>query len=131
MTLDRLARSFHGSSDRYLHDKPGARRLILFDPAETPFEADPGAQDRERPDDLTERYRLMKVMAGHFGAIRPKRRLPLVLSILHGYTVPEVAAILDISFDAAKKRLHRGRQDLLRRLRKDPYCLKALKEMRR
>jgi len=81
------------------------------------------------PDQEVERYRLLQRLGGHLSKIKEKRRMPLVLSLLHGYTVPEIAAILDVSFDAAKKRLLRGRRDLLGRLKRDPYCREMLKEV--
>ena len=64
-------------------------------------------------------------------AIKASRRYPLVLSVLHGYTVPEIAALLDLSYDAAKKRLQRGRSDLMSRLKRDRSCWQAVKELER
>ncbi|MBW2277193.1 MAG: sigma-70 family RNA polymerase sigma factor [Deltaproteobacteria bacterium] len=84
--------------------------------------------DWETPERALEQRRLLDQLARHFAAIRPKRRLPLVLSVLHGYSVPEIAAIMGISFDAAKKRLQRGRQDLTARLKRDPRCREAIRE---
>jgi RNA polymerase sigma-70 factor (ECF subfamily) len=84
--------------------------------------------DRHDPEQALERRQLLARLASHFAAIRPKRRLPLVLAVLHGYSVPEIAAMLSISFDAAKKRLQRGRSDLTGRLKRDPRLRDAIQE---
>jgi RNA polymerase sigma-70 factor, ECF subfamily len=116
-----------------VRDNQRRRRLVLLD--------DPGAlasldevvrhSAADGPEMALERGRLFTRLARHFAAIRVERRLPLVLSILHGYSVPEVAAILDVSLDTAKMRLRRGRADLLARLKADPPCAEALKELGR
>ncbi len=89
--------------------------------------------DREftpaRPDEEVEKHRLLKRLSRHFASISPKRRLPLVLSLYQGYTVPEIAALLDVSFDTAKMRLRRGRSDLLKRIKHDAYCAEAIREL--
>ena len=74
----------------------------------------------ERPDRCCERSRLLDLLAQELGKLKPDQRLPLVLHMLHGYTVPEISAMLEISFEATKKRLQRGRKSLMIRLRRDP-----------
>jgi RNA polymerase sigma-70 factor (ECF subfamily) len=107
------------------------RRFIFFsENAEKEGEA-MEATPRFGPDRDAERYRLFDRLAGHFATIHPKRRLPLVLSLFQGYTVPEIAALLDLSFDAAKMRLRSGRRDLMKRLKTDPYCRQAILELGR
>lgn len=106
------------------------RRFVLpwndgLDPSDVPAAANVG------PDRELERYRLMERLAHHFGAIKSKRRIPLMLAVVHRYSVPEIAAMLDITRDAAKKRVQRGRRELIARLKKDPYCRDALSEMGR
>ncbi len=89
-----------------------------------------GDLDRQAlPDNQVERYLLLKRLAEHFEKLKPIYRMPLVLSILHGYTLAEVAALMDISKHATKKRLFRGRRELLDRLIQDPYCRDTLKDM--
>lgn len=105
------------------------RRVFLVSGDREPSAPEP--VDWDTPERALEQRQLMRRLAVHFAAIKPKRRLPLVLSVLHGYTVPEIAAILGISFDAAKKRLQRGRQDLTRRLKRDPHCRDAIRELAR
>ena len=120
--VDRIA--VNAARDNYKR-----RRLVLLgDPDSTPDEADHGAS---RPDVALERNRLFDRLSEHFHAIKPERRLPLVLSLLQGYSVPEIAAILDLSLDTAKMRLRRGRRDLLARLKRDPQCAEALRELTR
>jgi len=106
------------------------RRLVLLaDPDAVPEDAE--RDGAARPDTELVRSRLFARLADHFHAIAPDRRLPLVLSLFQGYSVPEIAAILDLSLDQAKMRLRRGRRDLLARLKKDPQCGEALKELAR
>jgi RNA polymerase sigma-70 factor (ECF subfamily) len=93
--------------------------------------ADERAATAAEPDQELERYRLMERLSEHFAAIGAKRRIPLMLAVAHGYTVPEIAAMLDITRDAAKKRVQRGRRELIARLKKDPFCREALSEMGR
>ena len=60
--------------------------------------------------------------AAHIQRLKPGHRLPVTLSLLHGYTTPEIAALMEIQLEAAKKRLQRGRKELEERLRRDPAC---------
>jgi len=85
----------------------------------------------ETPEGELDRRLMFERLAEHISAIRASRRYPLVLSVLHGYTVPEIAALLDLSYDAAKKRLQRGRNDLTARLERDPACRQAIRELKR
>jgi RNA polymerase sigma-70 factor (ECF subfamily) len=106
------------------------RRIVLLsDPDAVSEEAD--HRGTSRPDVALERHRVFDRLSGHFHAIKPDRRLPLVLSLLQGYSVPEIAAILDLSLDTAKMRLRRGRRDLLARLKRDPQCGEAIRELTR
>jgi DNA-directed RNA polymerase specialized sigma24 family protein len=106
-----------------------SRRWVVLQPLD---EENPEHQVAQVPtDELSERSRLMRRLATHFAGLRPALRLPLVLALLHGYTVPEIAVILDIGFEAAKKRLLRGRRELLDSLEQDPYCRAILAEMGR
>jgi len=98
-------------------------RLLAFDDdlaAHHPGQA-------ERPDERSSRTELAVRLAEALAELTPNQRLPLVLRHLHGYTVPEIAAMLDLSFEAAKKRLHRGRRTLFERLRDDPLCADFLR----
>lgn len=51
-----------------------------------------------------------------FAAISPVRRLPLILTAVHGFSCKEAAAILDIPLGTLLSRLHRGRKQLERGL---------------
>jgi RNA polymerase sigma-70 factor (ECF subfamily) len=107
------------------------RRFVFSYDEESDVTAERAGSHDDEPDREFERYRLMEKLAAHFAAIKPKRRMPLVLAVAHSYTVPEIAAMLDISCDAAKKRLQRGRKELIGRLKRDPYCREVLSEMGR
>lgn len=51
-----------------------------------------------------------------FGSITPAFRLPLILTVLHGFSCKEAAAILDVPLGTLLSRLHRGRKQLERGL---------------
>lgn len=51
-----------------------------------------------------------------FGAINPNFRLPLILTVIHGFSCKESAAILGIPLGTLLSRLHRGRKQLERGL---------------
>jgi RNA polymerase sigma-70 factor (ECF subfamily) len=51
-----------------------------------------------------------------FGSITPVFRLPIILTVVHGFSCKEAAAILDIPLGTLLSRLHRGRKQLERGL---------------
>jgi RNA polymerase sigma-70 factor (ECF subfamily) len=51
-----------------------------------------------------------------FGSMTPAFRLPIVLTVVHGFSCKEAAAILDIPLGTLLSRLHRGRKQLERGL---------------
>ena len=84
--------------------------------------AQPHTPPQEAPDAGADRWMVLERLAGHMAALKPDWRVPLVLSVVHGYSIPEIAAMLDLNYEAAKKRLYRGRDEFHRRLRRDPRC---------
>ena len=77
------------------------------------------AAAQDRPDRLLERREQMERLAEHVAALKPKYRVPVTLSLLYGYSVPEISAVMELSYEAAKKRLYRGRAQLMQRLLRD------------
>jgi len=51
-----------------------------------------------------------------FASITPVFRLPLILTVIHGFSCKEAASILDIPLGTLLSRLHRGRKQLERGL---------------
>ena len=51
-----------------------------------------------------------------FGSINPTFRLPLILTVVHGFSCKEAAAVLDVPLGTILSRLHRGRKELERGL---------------
>jgi RNA polymerase sigma-70 factor (ECF subfamily) len=51
-----------------------------------------------------------------FGSITPAFRLPLLLTVVHGFSCKEAAAVLAIPLGTLLSRLHRGRKQLERGL---------------
>lgn len=49
-----------------------------------------------------------------FGSIAPAFRLPLILTVIHGFSCKEAASILDVPLGTVLSRLHRGRKRLER-----------------
>jgi RNA polymerase sigma-70 factor, ECF subfamily len=49
-----------------------------------------------------------------FGAINPNFRLPLILTVIHGFSCKEAAVVLDVPLGTVLSRLHRGRKELER-----------------
>jgi RNA polymerase sigma-70 factor, ECF subfamily len=47
-----------------------------------------------------------------FGAITPVFRLPLILTVVHGFSCKEAAGILDVPLGTILSRVHRGRKQL-------------------
>jgi len=58
--------------------------------------------------------------------LRPKRRAAFVLTVLEGYSIEEVAAILGASTNAVKVRVHDARRQFEKRLKNQPDLLAAL-----
>ncbi len=55
-------------------------------------------------------------VAAVFGSITPMFRLPLILTVIHGFSCKEAAGILEIPLGTLLSRLHRGRKKLERGL---------------
>ena len=55
-------------------------------------------------------------MRAVFGSITPAFRLPIVLTVVHGFSCKEAAAVLEIPLGTLLSRLHRGRKQLERGL---------------
>jgi RNA polymerase sigma factor (sigma-70 family) len=98
--------------------------LPWFDDEALPDDGRP----RVSPENEVARAEILERLAEHFGKLKPGQRLPLVLHLVHGYTVAEVAAIMDIRLEATRKRLLRGKKELVRRVSMDPACRRVLVE---
>lgn len=81
------------------------------------------------PEKKIEGQRMVDALSSHLAHIRPRKRMALVLSVAYGYSVSEIAELVDCSTETAKKRLQHGRRELLARLRKDPYLCAVLQEI--
>lgn len=89
------------------------------------------APAHERPDARVEGLRLGRRLEELLAAIKPKKRIALVLSAAYGYTVAEIGGLTGCTTETAKKRLQHGRRELLARIRKDPRLARALEEIGR
>jgi RNA polymerase sigma factor (sigma-70 family) len=107
----------------YFRRRPILTALLFSGPSEL----EP-APESTAPDVGWEHRRLAESLRRHLQRIRPHKRIALMLSIAYGYSVNEIAVMTDCSVETAKKRLQHGRQELMSRVRKDPYLLGVLKE---
>jgi len=76
----------------------------------------PGA-NREDP---RVRLEVRRRLAGHLEVLDLDARSTVVLKLVHGYSVDEIAGLMDVPRDTVKGRLKRGRKILRRRLEQDP-----------
>ncbi len=93
--------------------------------AKDPSQARPGSS---LPSDEVARREVLERLSHHIRRLKPAWRLPIVLTLVHGYSVPEVAAMLEQGFEAVKKQVQRGKSELRDRLRRDPACVALLRE---
>jgi len=106
------------------------RTLVQLFPTDEPREVLP-APENESPERRLEGQRLLERLAAHLAAIRPKKRVALILSAAYGYSVSEVARLTDCTTETAKKRLQHGRREMIARLDQDPQLKRLLKELGR
>ena len=71
---------------------------------------------------------LLERLAHHLAAIGERKRTAVVLSLVEGYTAAEIALVTGCSAESAKKRLYRGRKELVDRLSRDAVCAPWLEE---
>jgi len=81
------------------------------------------------PDRRLEGQRMLRCLTQHLMSLRPKKRMAVVLCAAYGYSLQEVAEIMECTLETAKKRLQHGRRELLARMTKDNYLCQALKEI--
>jgi RNA polymerase sigma-70 factor (ECF subfamily) len=75
--------------------------------------------------------RLLERLAHHLRGLGHKNRTAVVLSLAGGYSTSEIALIVGCGAETAKKRLQRGREELVARLSKDPSARELIEEMKR
>jgi RNA polymerase sigma-70 factor (ECF subfamily) len=59
-------------------------------------------------------------------SLSEKRRVAFVLHVLQGYSLEEVATLLDAKLGAIKVRVHDARLEIERQARRDPYLARYL-----
>jgi RNA polymerase sigma-70 factor (ECF subfamily) len=74
-------------------------------------------------DDPRVRLEVRRRLAGHLDALDLDVRSTVVLKLVHGYSVDEIAELTDAPRDTVKGRLKRGRKILRRRLEQDPALM--------
>jgi RNA polymerase sigma-70 factor (ECF subfamily) len=72
------------------------------------------------PDASPERRELSARLYAHLDALDSAKRVALVLYVIEGYTVDEIAVLVGASKTATRSRIFWGRRALLRALQRDP-----------
>jgi RNA polymerase sigma-70 factor (ECF subfamily) len=78
------------------------------------------------PEQVTAARETLALVEALLAELRPKRRAAFVLHVLEGYSMEEVAAILNASTAAVKVRVHDARRHIERRLKQNPAMVFAL-----
>jgi RNA polymerase sigma-70 factor (ECF subfamily) len=84
------------------------------------------AVDAPGPERLAAAREGLGVLERLLGELRPKRRAAFVLTVLEGYSMEEVGAMLGASTTAVKVRVHDARRQFEKRLKHQPELLAAL-----
>ncbi len=86
----------------------------------------PHAADAPSPERVAAARQGLNVLNRLLGELRPKRRAAFVLNVLEGYSTEEAAALLGVSTNALKVRVHDARRQIEKSLRHHPDLLAAL-----
>jgi DNA-directed RNA polymerase specialized sigma24 family protein len=70
-------------------------------------------------DDALDGRRILARLHVHLAALGEKNRVAVVLHVVEGHSMSEVAALMDASLAATKTRVFLGRRALLKRVRGD------------
>jgi RNA polymerase sigma-70 factor (ECF subfamily) len=96
--------------------RPALRLVPLVD-------ADDAPADDAGPEGIAGAREALAWLNDLLSTLRPKRRVAFVLHVLEGYSMEEIAAIVDASVAAVKVRIHDARCEIERRLRKHPQLV--------
>jgi len=99
------------------HLRRGVRRPV---PLEVLPDRDEPVDPRTPADHDLDARRVARRMDRLLNCISPKRRVALVLYVVEGYSVDEVAALTGTTRAAAKSRIWLARRQLLKLVRRDP-----------
>ncbi len=89
-----------------------------------------GTTDDSAETDLSRRRALQRV-ALLFGDLKPGVRAVMAMKLVHGYSIVEIAQMLDTNEHNVRYRLRVGRQKLRRRLKNDPVLREWIGEERK
>jgi len=84
------------------------------------------AVDAPSPERVAAARQGLDVLTRLLAELRPKRRAAFVLSVLEGYSADEAGALLGISANALKVRVHDARRQIEKSLKHHPELLAAL-----
>lgn len=101
------------------------RRGLKNRPAEPDAVLETQPSDARGPDEHAESHQTRKLVLDALGSLPDDYREVLLLRDAEGFTAPEAAAVLGVSVDALKSRLHRARsalRDAIEAPRPTPTC---------
>jgi RNA polymerase sigma-70 factor (ECF subfamily) len=108
--LHRIAVNVAGHELRH----PRRRRDVPLDEVASPASGDAPASE------ALASHAQARRLYEHLAAIDPVKRIALILHVIEGHSIAEVAALTGASRAATKSRIFWARRALLKRLRKDP-----------
>ena len=108
------------------HLRRGIRRPV---PLEVLPDGDVPADPRIPADRDLDARRVTRRLDGLLDCISPRRRIALLLYVVEGYSVDEVAALTGTTRAAAKSRIWLARRQLLRLARRDPVLRAATAQL--
>lgn len=94
----------------------------------TPLESDEGAVHFATPETRASKQQLYDRLQGQMEIIPEKRRTPLLLHLVHGYTVSEISQTLQISPNTTKDRLKTALRELREVFDRNPSLRAAMLE---
>ncbi|MCU0661896.1 MAG: RNA polymerase sigma factor, partial [Myxococcota bacterium] len=92
------------------------RRVFAFLFASSEDAASEQVSHWPSPEEETAGNLALRRVSEHLQNIKPKKREATMLSVLYGYSVTEIAALVGCTAETAKKRVQHGRRELLRLL---------------
>jgi len=110
---------------RQHYRRRAVRSLLPFSDRLDGFEARGTASAAQ----AAEGERFMARLAAHLWKLKEKNRTAVVLSLVDGCSASEIALVVGCGPETAKKRLARGRDELVARLTTDTYCAQLLEEL--
>jgi RNA polymerase sigma-70 factor (ECF subfamily) len=93
-----------------------------------PGVSEPLAQVSFAPEPELDACELRCRLADVLGEISEHKRVALVLKLVHGHTVEEIAEITGVPFETVRSRLRHARSEFVQRVQRDPELARRVEE---